>query len=166
MVKIFGIDPGPHYSAIVGIDKSFNIFYHNYLENKLLEKKLEELSNPYDILAIEWIQSYSIGVGQDIFLTCRAVGRFEKGWKYQKNIYLYARPTILSHITGGVRGKKKAQVRQACLIRFGETKKGGPLHGLKNKDHTFDAFVVAVIHLDAMKMNAIEDLECTWARIK
>lgn len=160
---IYGLDPGTKESAIVGIDESYNIKYHKYLKNSNMEEELENLSNSFDTLAIEWLQSYGFAVGQDVFLTCRAIGRFEKCWEFQENIYFYARPTILSHITGGVRGKKKAQVRQACLIRFGGSKKGEPLHGITK--HKWDAFAVCIVHVDGIKNGSTKDLECSWVKI-
>jgi len=154
----YGIDPGPTSSAIVGVDKSYAITLHDHLDNLEMEALLTDLGNPTDLLAIEWLQSYGMVVGQDIFLTCRAVGRFEKCWSFQGGIYLYARPTIRSHILGGVVGKKRGAVRQALMLRFGGTKKGQPLHGIVR--HQWDACAASVYHLDGARLGA-ED----WARI-
>tara|TARA_Y100000034_G_scaffold10147_2_gene10737 strand:+ start:323 stop:625 length:303 start_codon:yes stop_codon:yes gene_type:complete len=99
-----------------------------------------------------------MAVGQTTFLTCRAVGRFEKAWGRDDNIALYTRPTILSHITGGVRGKGKSQIINSLKLRFGESKKGYPLEGIKT--HLWDALAVAVYHLDGAKLGAVD-----WAKI-
>ncbi len=155
----YGIDPGTHRSAIVGITKDFAVVSHEYLDNRELEDLLLELSNPDDELAIEWLQSYGMAVGQDVFLTCRWVGRFERCWGHFDNVYLYARPTIRSHILGGIVGKKKGAIRQALMLRFGGTKKREPLHGISK--HKWDALAVSVYHLDGAKLGEVD-----WARIE
>lgn len=99
-----------------------------------------------------------MAVGQTTFLTVRAVGRFEKAFNNDTNIYLYTRPTVLTHITGGVRGKKKTQIIQSLKLRFGEAKKGEPLEGISN--HLWDALAVAVYHLDGAKLGQVD-----WAAI-
>lgn len=130
-----------------------------------MERLLEKIRNPDDILAIEWLQSYGMAVGQDVFLTCRCVGRFEKSWGYQENIYLYARPSILSHITGGVRGKgsSDSRIRQSLILRFGGTKKGEPLHGIHN--HKWAALAVATYFLDKYKINSSNLVDLEWTRL-
>ena len=64
----------------------------------------------------------------------------------------------MSHITGGVRGKKKTQIIQALKLRFGESRKGEPLEGISS--HKWDALAVAVYHLDGAKLGAAD-----WANI-
>jgi len=141
----------------VGIDEDYKVVYIKYDDNLEIEKALESL-NPKDTLAIEFVQSYGMAVGQTTFLTVRAVGRFEKSFGDDANIYLYTRPTILSHITGGVRGKKKTQVIQSLKLRFGEAKKGQPLAGISN--HLWDALAVAVYHHDGKPLGHVD-----WAAI-
>jgi len=99
-----------------------------------------------------------MAVGQSTFMTIRYIGRFEKSWGRDSSIFLYTRPSILSHITGGVRGKKKGDVIKALKLRFGESKKGYPLEGIKK--HLWDALAVAVYHLDGAKLGGVD-----WANI-
>jgi len=157
---IYGIDPGTYQSALVGIDEDFKIIYKLYADNKEIEIALTQLKKEggNNTLCIEFVQSYGMAVGQSTFLTCRAVGRLEKAWGDDDSINLYARPSILSHITGGVRGKKRTQVRDALRLRFGESKKGHPLEGIKT--HLWDALAVAVYHLDGHKLGAVD-----WAKM-
>jgi hypothetical protein len=154
----YGIDPGTYDSALVGVDENFKVITKLYDSNKTIEEFLSLNSNPQDPLVIEFIQSYGLAVGQTTFLTCRAIGRFEKSWGHDKNTFLYARPTILSHITGGVRGKGKTQIIAALKLRFGEAKKGYPLEGIKK--HLWDALAAAVYHQDGATLGAVD-----WGKI-
>ncbi len=153
----YGIDPGTTQSALVGIDEDYKVVYIKYAGNLEIEQALESF-NLKDTLSIEFVQSYGMAVGQTTFLTVRAVGRFEKAFGDDANIYLYTRPTILSHITGGIRGKKKTQVIQSLKLRFGESKKGQPLEGISN--HLWDALAVAVYHQDGKPLGHVD-----WAAI-
>ena len=155
---IYGIDPGTYDSALVGIDENFSVVEKLYGKNSDIEKALAPLYSPENFLAIEFVQAYGMAVGQTTFLTCRAVGRFEKAWGSDDNIALYTRPTILSHITGGVRGKGKSQIINSLKLRFGEAKKGHPLEGITK--HKWDALAVAVYHADGAQLGAVD-----WAKI-
>ena len=155
---IYGIDPGTYDSALVGIDETFSVVEKLYEKNSDIEKALVPLYSPENFLAIEFVQAYGMAVGQTTFLTCRAVGRFEKAWGTDDNIALYTRPTILSHITGGVRGKGKSQIINSLKLRLGESRKGHPLEGISK--HLWDALAVAVYHLDGAKLGLID-----WAKI-
>ena len=155
---IYGIDPGTEKSALVGIDEDYKVQFIQYDTNLEIEKTLETFNPDQDSLAIEFVQSYGMAVGQTTFLTVRAIGRFEKAFGNDANIYLYTRPTILTHITGGVRGKKKTQVIQSLKLRSGESRKGHPLEGISN--HLWDALAVAVYHHDGAKLGHVD-----WAAI-
>ncbi len=141
----------------MGIDQDYKVVFKQYDTNLEIEKTLESLSSDNQ-LAIEFVQSYGMAVGQTTFLTVRAIGRFEKAFGNDANIYLYTRPTILTHITGGVRGKKKTQVIQSLKLRFGESRKGQPLEGISN--HLWDALAAAVYHHDGAKLGHVD-----WAAI-
>ena len=152
------MDPGTRESALVCLDEEFQVQDHWYLDNHDMFGLLEDLSNPVDHFAVEWLQSYGFAVGQDVFQTCRWVGRFEIAWDYQDNIFFYARPSILTHVRGGT---KKGTVRQALMLRFGGTKKGEPLHGIAK--HEWDALAAGIYHIDAR--NTGKDLVVDWSRI-
>jgi len=87
------------------------------------------------------------------------VGRFERCWGYFNNVYLYARPTIISHITGGVVGRKRGVIRRALMLRLGGTHKGEPLHGISK--HKWDALAAGIYHSDGAKLGGVD-----WARIE
>ena len=143
----------------MGIDEDYKVKYILYDKNAAVEKVLDQLDlKDFGQLAIEFVQSYGMAVGQTTFMTVRAIGRFEKSWGSDSSIFLYARPAILSHITGGVRGKKKGDIINALKLRFGEAKKGHPLEGIKK--HLWDALAVAVYHLDGAKLGAVD-----WANL-
>jgi hypothetical protein len=161
---IIGIDPGTTESALVAFEyepfpQEMVIVHKEYLPNMEIENWLRQHSSPEDQLAIEFLQSYGMAVGQDVFMTCRWVGRFESAWGFLDSTYLYARPSILTHTTGGVRGRKKSDVRKALMLRFGGTKKGEPLHGVR-VDHESDALAVGVYHADGAPLGHVD-----WGRI-
>jgi len=160
-MRFYALDPGNDRTALTILDENFKVIDHWHSSNQEIFDILFENENAEDHLAIEWLQSYGQAVGQSVFMTCRWVGRFEIAWGDQENTYLYARPSILSHITGGVRGKKKSAIRQSLILRFGGSKKGEPLHGLN--EHERDAMAVGVYHLDGIKQGA--DLTVDWARV-
>ena len=160
---IYGIDPGTYESALVGIEEDFKVVEKLYDKNLEIERFLSFNSSPDNPLVIEFIQSYGMAVGQTTFLTCRAIGRFEKSWGYDKNTFLYTRPTIVSHITGGVRGKGKTQIISALKLRFGEARKGHPLEGIKK--HLWDALAAAVMHKDLMEIDQVRKFTPDWVSV-
>ena len=74
----------------MGIDQDYKVVFKQYDTNLEIEKTLESLSSDNQ-LAIEFVQSYGMAVGQTTFLTVRAIGRFEKAFGNDANIYLYTR---------------------------------------------------------------------------
>ena len=161
---IYALDPGDKVTALTILDEDFKVVDYYYLPNQEIYDILLANEDEDDHLAIEWLQSYGQAVGQSVFITCRWVGRFEVAWGDQENTFLYARPSIISHLTGGVRGKGKSQINQSLILRFGghsRAKKGDPLYGLN--EHGRDAMAVGVYHLDGIKQGA--DLTVDWARM-
>lgn len=145
---IYGLDPGSKKSALVGIDADTLEIEMKMLEdNEIVKQELSDISS-YEIpvvLAIEFIQSYGMVVGQSTFMTCLWVGRFIETWGENHKCYLYARPTIKSIVAGMARAKD-SNIRQALILRLGDWKKGGPLEGIK-KD-MWSALAVAIAHIE------------------
>jgi hypothetical protein len=50
---------------------------------------------------------------------------------------------------------KDSLIRQALLTRFGNDKKGGPLHLLKGNSDKRSAYAIAVYHADKMRVEAV-----------
>lgn len=164
---IYGIDPGPNESALVGIrTEPFEIVKKLYAENAEIESFLENNFTEFirghtddNYLAIEFVQSYGMIIGQSTILTIRAVGRFEKAFGQESGTFLYARPTIRSHI--GV--VKKQSIIAPLTTRFGGQRKGQPLQGISN--HLWDGLGVAVVHMDVLRFG-IKDYAMSKTYVK
>jgi len=166
---IYGIDPGPNESALVGIKpEPFEIVEKLYLPNIEIEDFLGGHNRHLDFssgysednwLAIEFVQSYGMIIGQSTILTIRAVGRFEKAFGVESGILLYARPVIRGHIGA----TKKQSLIAPLTTRFGGQRKGQPLNGIKS--HLWDALGVAVVHMDVLRFG-IKDFTMSKTYIK
>lgn len=100
-----------------------------------------------DDVAIEWIQSYGMAVGKEVFDTCRWVGIFQQSIGLAKTT-LINRGEVKLHICKDSRAKDK-NVRQAILDLYGgkdaaQGKKAnpGPLYGVSG--HVWSALAVAL----------------------
>ncbi len=149
--RILGIDPGPLQSAYCILENDIvSASEKEIISNK---KLLEIISGMYwrkPLIAIELIQSYGMPVGRETFETCIWIGRYiEMATHHEMQYQLYARPSIKSAITGIARAKD-ADVRRALILRYGGTKKGEPLHGVK-KD-IWSALAVATYCADGAKL--------------
>jgi len=146
-MKILGIDPGPKQSAMVRIVDG-KIWPISIMANPECLGWFE-VGEPYDLIACEWISSYGMPVGAEVFNTARWVGRFEQqcvqlGLEFQ----LITRHAVKLHICQSARAKD-ANIRRALLDRFGEpgTKKApGATYGMHS--HLWSALAVAVAALD------------------
>lgn len=97
---------------------------------------------------IEMVASYGMPVGKEVFETCVWIGRFIQASTAPNTITRYTRNEVKMHFCQNTRAKK-ANVNQALIDRFGKkgTKKNpGITYGLK--DHTWDAFALAVMAWD------------------
>lgn len=131
-INILAIDPGPSKSAFVLWDGS-NIVQKEIIENKalltLLKMDLWQRDNTK--LVIEWIESYGMPVGQEVFLTCRWCGRFEQAWGAE--CHYMPRKEVKLALCHSTRAKD-SNVRQALMDIMGApgTKKNpGKTYGLK-----------------------------------
>lgn len=73
---IIAIDPGTTESAIVGWD-GFKIQLATKLPNDEVMLSLSKPQRFHDTILIEWLTSYGMRVGSEVFDTCRWVGRFQ-----------------------------------------------------------------------------------------
>jgi hypothetical protein len=108
-----------------------------------------------DIASIEFVQSYGMPVGREIFLTAFWCGKFallceQKGTA----VKLIARPKIKAFITGLAKSKD-ADIRRSLILIYGGTKKGEPLHGI-TKD-IWSALAVAYYTSEGLKTGRLEE---------
>lgn len=152
-MKILAIDPGTFRSAFVVMNGT--IQSKGILENKEMYLRLRKSTGTGDILAIEFIQSYGMPVGREVFETCAWCGVFEivgkeQGWTTKR----IARPKVKSFVTGIARAKD-ADVRRALITKYGGCKKGEPLGGI-HKD-MWAALAVADYVLEGLKIGRLEE---------
>lgn len=140
---IIAIDPGTTQSAYVVFDGQ------KALEAVILPNGhlLELLRGGYfggTALAIEWIASYGMGVGQEVFDTCKFVGRVEEIWAgKQLPFRLVFRKDVKLHLCQNMRAKD-SNIRLALIDKYGVVgtkKKPGPLFGVSS--HLWSALAVA-----------------------
>jgi len=142
---ILGIDPGPKEHAFVWWDwqekrvvelqtrPSFEVLYSS------TQRSL--LANVQDI-ACEWIESYGMAVGQEVFRTVAGIGWL--AGTIGREVRMVPRKAVKMHLCNSMRAKD-ANIRQALIDRFGSqgTKKSpGPLFGVSS--HYWAALAVAV----------------------
>jgi hypothetical protein len=133
---VLAIDPGPEWSSLVLWDGE-RVQYRDTRLNVGLLACLEHDPMPYHIV-IEWIASYGMPVGAEVFDTARWVGRFQEAAEARGfPVSLTVRREVKLHLCGQARAKD-ANIRQAIIDRFGGKEKAigkkhsqGPLYGLK-----------------------------------
>lgn len=151
--KIIGIDPGPRESAYVVWDGQRVVASGDH-PNHELAKRLDSASCP---VACEWIESFGMAVGREVFETVFAIGMFSQ---HVEGIRLVPRRNVKLHVCGSPRAKD-GNIRQALIDRFGVVgtrKNPGPLFGISQ--HRWAALAVAVTAFDL----ATTDHEATFHR--
>lgn len=143
-MNILAIDPGTTHSGIVYWDGQKPIAAVASCENKDLLDNLRNGCYPGRVVC-EWIQAMGMPVGQEVFLTCRLIGRIEEiiEARGQKVEYI-TRPTVKARICGSARAKD-ANIRQGLIDRLGPVgtmKNKGPLYGVSS--HAWSALAVAI----------------------
>jgi hypothetical protein len=133
---IIGIDPSPLLQACVLFDVtekrvvSVGTFKADDLPDALFKQKV----------AIEWIESYGMAVGQEVFRTVFQIGRMQQQLGV---VRLIPRRDVKLTLCGLARAKD-TNIRQALIDAIGEvgTKKNpGPLYGVSG--HYWAALGVA-----------------------
>jgi hypothetical protein len=145
MATVIAIDPGYEKSAIVEWDGEY-ISNAEILPNDDVLKICRTCFSDNVPIIIEWIESYGMAVGKEVFVTCRWCGRFEEAYDGPA-VYL-TRKQVKSHLCHTIRAND-SNIRQALIDRFGPpgTKKmPGITYGLK-KD-LWAAFALAVTWWD------------------
>lgn len=147
-MNIYGIDPGTLHSALVVIPAgdSKEIIYSGWRPNAVIEDYLQWEMRSCDVLALEWVVNYGRTVGEEVFRTAYACGRFSMIATHLKvkRLLETGKPDLNMHFCG-TRTSKKPQTRRALIDKWGgdaETRKDGNLRGVT--DHMWDALAVAV----------------------
>lgn len=152
-MRIFAIDPGSKKSAWVKfIDGQMTD--KGIWENAEMVSKLSSVP-PDMLVAIEFIQSYGMAVGFEVFETVFWIGKFalaaERSGAKVKRV---GRPAIKSWVTGMGRATD-SNMRQALIMRYGGAGKGEPLHGVV-KD-IWSALGVAVYVEESSKTGELKE---------
>lgn len=149
-----GIDPGPRESAYVVWDGT-RVIESGDLPNGKLAEYLDSASDGVTV-ACEWIESFGMAVGREVFETVFAIGMFSQ----HAVLRLVPRRDVKLHLCASPRAKD-GNIRQALIDRFGVvgTKKNqGPLFGISS--HRWAALAIAVTAHDL----AVTDHEAKFHR--
>ena len=151
---LMAIDPGTVQSAwlvwnpVTQRPRAFGIDRNDVL----LEQLRTGLSIDVRSVVIEWIESFGMSVGQEVFKTVHWSGRFtEAAERDGVKVVQMPRRSVKVHLCGSSRAKDP-NVRQALVDRFGGSEaKGtkaspGPLYGI-SKD-VWSALAIAVTWAD------------------
>ena len=151
---ILAIDPGPKESGWLQFNTiAFTVGNFGIWPNERIIAEFDdwEGDSPLeaDTAIIEWIESYSMPVGQSIFETVFWIGRFTEAWWCTPTVRRLTRREVKLHLCNSARAKD-ANIRQALIDRFGpgkqiaigNKKNPGPLYGIKS--HLWSALALAV----------------------
>jgi len=155
LAPVIGIDPGPREFAWVLWNGS-RVLDCGDATNCQPGEPFFTPSVGYPV-AIEWIESFGMAVGREVFETVFSIGRMAA----MKDVRLVPRRDVKLHICRSAKAKD-GNIRQALIDRFGPvgTKKApGPLFGISN--HRWAALAVAVTAFDLEQT----DHEATFHRM-
>lgn len=121
-------------------------------DNESVRAMLLNTRNAGWTLAIEWIESFGMAVGKEVFITVRWIGRFMECAWVPGSVMLIPRKEVKMLLCGSMKAKD-ANIRQALLDRFPSSGGGktpqvgtksapGPLFGVSS--HAWSALAVAV----------------------
>ncbi len=146
-MNILGLDPGPMQTAwVVYVPEEKRVLSHGIQDN---ETVIQTRFSGLDHVVCEWVSSYGMPVGAEVFDTVEWVGRYHQyailaGIRFDK----IKRATIKMHLCNSMRAKD-SNVRQSIIDRFGgrdtaigKKKTPGPLHSIKS--HEWSALAVVV----------------------
>jgi hypothetical protein len=122
LLSVLGIDPGPEESAAVEVIGREIKSKTNFTNEDF--RALIAMIKP-EIVYIEAIQNYGSAVGDSVFRTCYAIGRFIQVCQDLRQPYvLVKRPDIKRHLCGSVQ-TNDATVRASLLKRYGKGETNG-----------------------------------------
>lgn len=160
---IFSIDPGNIESAYTLIDDNLKPKEIGKIPNHEIFDKIQEALELYNApIAIEMIQSFGMGVGQEVFDTCVWVGRFTE-YAGEKNVTYVYRKEEKMNLCHSMRAKD-GNIAQALIDRFaygvrnrgkGTIKEKGWFYGFA--DDIWSAYAVGITYHDLhMKDGAVK----------
>jgi hypothetical protein len=138
-----GIDPGPREFAWVEWDGS-RVVRCGDCPNVEFDVLLTSVAERGQTWAIEWIESFGMAVGREVFETVFSIGAMATAAANVCHVRLVPRRDVKLHLCASPRAKD-GNIRQALIDRFGivGTKNNpGPLFGISN--HRWAALAVAV----------------------
>ena len=151
-MRILGIDPGNSMTGYAVIEMpQLKLIEFGKVDNEVFIEKLPSIKE--DHTAIEYIASYGMPVGKDVFDTCVWIGRFIERLFPTIPTYIFRRDEKLE-LCGNPRAKD-ANIRQALINRFatfdfkngkGTKKQQDVFYGV-SKD-VWSAIAVAVTYYD------------------
>ena len=153
-MSVIAIDPGPSRSGWVLLDADGNVRHACVMNNEEAVARLAAVQTGSHLrLAVEWISSFGMPVGSEVFDTVRWVGRFQQAWHKPEAVMLIPRAEVKLTLCHSSRAKDP-NVRQALIDLYqptgggacpqvGTAKKPGPLY--KVHTHAWAALAVAVV---------------------
>ncbi len=154
LAPVIGIDPGTTQSGWVMLSPAGKVEVAGVMPNHEVIDLLGRAPRERGFaVAIEWISSYGMAVGREVFETCRWVGRMQQAWHEPEAVTLITRAEVKLQLCRSARAKDP-NVRQALIDLFqptgggtcpqiGTSKKRGPLYGVHS--HAWSALAVAVV---------------------
>lgn len=162
IVKVLAIDPGNVTSGWVLMDGREFIEGCSDMPNPELSGHLMVGRWDVDLIACEWIQSYGMAVGKDVFHTCRWCGRFQE-CAFPVDFQLVYRRDVKLHLCNSTKAKD-TNIRQAILDLYpaagggktpqiGTKASPGPLYGISS--HMWAAVGLALTVQEAEAVEAV-----------
>jgi len=161
-MKILAIDPGTNSSGFAIMSQRMFLGGQSDIENGELLNLIPDLD--VDLVACEWVQSYGMAVGKDVFETCRWIGRIEQVVENERLEFRRVfRSDVKLHLCHS-RKAKDPNVRQAILDSYPATGGGstpqvgtkgqpGPLYGVKG--HIWSALALALTVQEAESLTEV-----------
>lgn len=140
---LLAIDPGPVDSGYVVLTAVNRIDRHGIAPNQYL---LDILRGWGHLIAIEWVSSFGMPVGAEVFDTCLWVGRYIQAAHSNAAVQLITRVDVKVAVCGNTRAKDP-NIRQALIDLHGPPGRKaapGPTYGIHA--HEWAALAVATAH--------------------
>ena len=155
-LPVIGIDPGPRQSGCV-LMQCGRIQTAGTMDNAdILSLLASEAENGYRQVVVEWVQSYSKIVGQDVYRTAQFTGDIRNECRHLGILYSeMVRPDVCRALVGRTQKVTKAIISRAVKDWFpltgggsdpavGTKKQPGPLYCMRGTEHAWDALALVM----------------------